>query len=715
MLQKLTKIKKLTTKQFFTRGLNLHQVESLNQFSDVNKHVFTEEKLKNSIDPTFYSEFKEAKKTGKALQKPTQDAIAQAMKNWALEKGCTTYTHWFSPLRGYNAEKYDSFIDKDSGGRVVVDFSGSKLFNGETDGSSFPTGGMRHTHTAAGFTSWDISSPPFIQDDCLYIPSAFIAWTGETLDEKTPLLRSNKAINDQSLRLLKLLGDTKSTEVHSNVGWEQEFFVIDRDNFLRRPDLVSTGRTLVGGLPSLGQQTEKHYFGKMPERVHDFLRDVQKELWRIGIAQFTIHNEVSPSQYEICPIYARSTLGSDQNTIAMEILHTYAIHHGLVCLLHEKPFAGINGSGKHNNWSLTTNLGDQLFSHGTTEFEQQRFIAFLSCVARAIHVHGDAIRIGISNAGNDHRLGAQEAPPAIISLYTGSLLEAHLREIIEKDSKISGYGSKKESLNFGTQSVLEMKKNIEDRNRTASFPLCANRFEFRAVGSSQNISWPLTMINATVSDSIAILCDKIEGGTSVNQSIKEMLSENMNVIFNGDGYSEEWKQEASKRKLWNLPHCIDALEQLDSPKNQELFQKSKIFTKHELEARKEILIDNYVKTMLIEVDCLIKMVSQDILPACIKDLKSIENSTSKLIKKTFQQKDVLYSSLEEENSKLISMFLEKYPKDEDLSIQGKYISNELKNQMNVVRDICDQIEKILPSKLYPYPNYEKILYEHHYI
>jgi glutamine synthetase len=578
---------------------------------------------------------------------------------------------------------------------------------------SFPSGGIRKTHTAAAYTSWDITSPPFVIDDVLFIPSAFIAWTGESLDLKTPLLRSNDAINKQALRLLRHLGDKETTHVNANVGWEQEFFVIDRDNFTQRLDLLQTGRTIFGNTPSLGQQTEKHYFGNMPKRVREYLRDVQKELWRLGIAEFTLHNEVAPSQYEICPIYHETNVSCDQNTLAMEVLESFALKHGLACLMHEKPFKGLNGSGKHNNWSLSTNNGDQLFSPGKTKFEQERFIVFLSCVSRALNHHGDIIRLGIANSGNDYRLGAQEAPPSIISLYTGHLLESHLKDILEKDAPLDGYGNKTELLNFGTNSILEIDRNIEDRNRTASFPLCSNRFEFRAVGSSQNIAWPLTMINTAVADSLSHLSDLIEGGKSIKNAVKEVLSENMKVVFNGNGYSKEWEQEANKRGLWNLPQTVDALDQLDSKKNQKLFESTKIFTKRELESRKEVLLENYIKSVMVEVDCMIKMVSTGFIPACFHDLKNLENSKSKTVQRAFESRDTLYSKLEEENSLLIAMY-EKISHDDDLSTQARYVSGTLKNQMNKVREIVDCIEKVLPNDLYPFPKYEQILYDHHF-
>jgi glutamine synthetase len=475
--------------------------------------------------------------------------------------------------------------------------------------------------------------------------------------------------------------------------------------------LIHTGRTLIGAQPSLGQQTEKHYFGKMPSRVRDYLRDVQSELFKLGVSFNTLHNEVAPAQHEISPIFSLTNVASDQNTMAMEVLEAVALKHGLVCLMHEKPFAGLNGSGKHNNWGLNTDTGANLFVPGKTKHEQERFMVFIATLARALDVHGDVIRTGIVSAGNDHRLGAQEAPPAIISLYTGSLMEQHLKSIVN-DGPLEGYGAKTETLDFQTNAIMNIEKNIEDRNRTAPFPFCGNRFEFRAVGSSQNIAWPLMLVNAAFTDSMSAMSDLIESGKSPKEAVKQTLKKHMRVIFNGNGYSSEWPIEAKKRGLWNLPQSVDAIGVFNSEKNQKLFESTKVFTKEELAARTDVLYENYIKAILCEVDCLLNMVSTGILAACATDLKTCDSSKSETLQLLFKEKDSLYASLYKENAKLKQMY-EKFPSDADHATQAKYASNDLKTQMLEVRNICDKVELTLPADLYPFPKYENIFYDHH--
>eukprot|EP01080_Neovahlkampfia_damariscottae_P007957 gene7958-12424_t len=679
---------------------------------DLAKNVFTDSVLKSTVSEGTYTAFKNTQKSGKAMPKKEAGELADALRDWAMSKGCVTYAHWFSPMRGRNGEKHDTFVDLNyKTGEMKVDFGATALFFSETDGSSFPNGGMRQTHTAAAYTSWDTSSPPFVRDDCLYIPASFISWKGDALDLKTPLLRANQYLSKQATRVLNLIGDKETTSVVSNVGWEQEFFVIDREHYLKRPDLINTGRTLIGALPPLDQQTEKHYFGKMNKRVRAFLREAQKEMLALDISFHTLHNEVAPSQHEISPIFTLTNKGSDQNVVAMEVLEDVAIKHGLVCLLHEKPFANINGSGKHNNWGLNTNTGANLYHPGKTDFENERFIVFVTALARALDVHGDIIRVGIANAGNDHRLGAQEAPPAIISLYTGPNMEKHLKSIIN-GGDLKGYSAKTEELDFGVESVVPMNKNAEDRNRTAPFPFCGNRFEFRAVGSTQNIAWPLAMVNTAVSESLCVMADALESGKSIKDVVKETLTQHMRVIFNGNGYSSEWPIEATKRGLWNLPQTVDALAVFNSDKNQKLFEKTKVFTKHELECRTEIEYENYIKAIQIEANCLSNMMNQAILPSCAKDLKNLENSSSKTVKQLFEEKDELYFKLFAE-AKNLQNALSSFPEEKELKDQATYAAKTLKTHMNTVRQLTDSVEKVLPTELYPYPNYEQILYDHH--
>jgi glutamine synthetase len=614
-------------------------------------------------------------------------------------------------MRGGNGVKYDMFVDYDWGGKGTLNgtmkdmkITTPDLFFNETDGSSFPNGDMRQTHRAAAFMNWDRVSPPFVRDGCLYLPASFVTHNGDALDEKTPLLRSEKAINKSGLRLQKLLGDEKTTKVVSNVGWEQEFFAIDRDMYLERPDLVASGRMLIGAQPPRGQQTDFNYFNRMQPRVRAYMDELTEELLTLGMPVSVFHNEVAPSQYEFSPIFKLTNVATDENTLAMEVMEDIAVRHNLAILFHEKPFGGVNGSGKHNNWGLNTDSGRNLFVPGKTEQDQASFIALVACLARALHIHGDVVRVGVATAGNDHRLGAQEAPPAIISLYTGDTMAAQLQKVVD-GGELHGYGEQNISVDFGTNNVSPLNVNLEDRNRTAPFPFCGNRFEFRAVGSTQNCGYPLAIVNAAMAESMEVLADAIEGGKSPRDAVADMLQEHWQIIFNGDGYSEEWPIEAASRGLPNLKNTVDAVETLTSSKNQQLFESQKIFTPTELHARQEIQFEKYTNDLTIEANCMIDMLETGVLPACAKDLQTYHNTNLGV------KRAAVYGELEAATDALTELY-NNLP-DENANGQARYCVDVLKPQMEVVRELSDTAERLVAADLWPFPKYSEILFHHH--
>lgn len=644
------------------------------------------------------------------MDKKDGNALADAMMKWALERGAVNYAHWFSPVRGGNGLKHDAFIDLDFGDPstlkpiVTETFSNTQLFLNETDGSSFPNGGLRATHTAAAFMSWDRSSPPFVRGDTLYIPASFVSHYGDALDEKTPLLRSNEAINVQGLRLLKLLGDNDSTQVVTNVGWEQEFFCLDRDDYLARPDLMACGRTLMGAQPPRGQQTDYNYFNKINPRVKSFLEDCQHEMWKVGMSLSVYHNEVAPAQHEISPIFALTSISSDQNVLAMEIMEDVSAAHNIVTLFAEKPFAGLNGSGKHNNWGLNTDSGKNLYAPGKSEESQQDFFAFTAALARALHVHGDVVRTGVATAGNDHRLGAQEAPPAIISLYTGANMEDHIRNIVGGGG-LFGYGLEGQFVDAGARSIAPIPAGMEDRNRTAPFPFCGNRFEFRAVGSNQNICLPLALLNTAVAESIGVLADRIEGGESPRDAIAKMFDEHMPVLFSGDGYSDAWPVEAEKRGLLNLRNSVDAYDTFNSEKNRKLFESQNVFKPHELAARQETMYEQYTNALTIEAACMVEMCNTSIIPACAEDLSGYEGTS------LAGNREAVYTALAS-NVTALKSALDGLPDDEP-SKQARYCADVIKPAMETLREDCDEAEGLIKSEIYPFPKYREMLFAHH--
>jgi glutamine synthetase len=589
---------------------------------------------------------------------------------------------------------------------MKIAFEGSRLFFNETDGSSFPNGGMRQTHRAAAFMNWDRTSPPFVRNGTLYIPAAFVTHNGDALDEKTPLLRSQEVINTEGLRLQKLLGDTTATEVVANVGWEQEFFMVDRDAFLKRPDLVAAGRMLTGAQPPRGQQTDFNYFNRMNPRVKSYMDEVTAEFLNLGIPCTVFHNEVAPSQHEFSPIFKVTNVANDENTMTMEVMEDIAVKHDLAVLFHEKPFGGVNGSGKHNNWGVNTNSGRNLFVPGKTEQDQASFVSMVAALARTLHVHGDVIRTGVATSGNDHRLGAQEAPPAIISLYTGDLMEAHLKKVVD-GGPLAGYGLDKGEITFGSKSVSPIMANLEDRNRTAPFPFCGNRFEFRAVGSNQNIAFPLAILNTAFAESMGVLSANIEKSGDVRASVQAMLTEHWPVIFNGNGYSDEWPIEAEKRGLANLKNTVDAWETFTSAKNVKLFQDQKVFTEREVHARQEIAFERYINDLMIESSCLLDMMQTGVIPACAADLATFSGSS------LGSSRGAKYAALEASVDSLQSI-VDAFPDDADVNAQARYCVDVIKPQMLAVREASDTAERLVEASKWPYPKYSEILFHHHF-
>eukprot|EP00656_Telonema_subtile_P021866 TRINITY_DN2290_c0_g1_i1.p1 TRINITY_DN2290_c0_g1~~TRINITY_DN2290_c0_g1_i1.p1 ORF type:complete len:701 (+),score=206.28 TRINITY_DN2290_c0_g1_i1:81-2183(+) len=668
-------------------------------------------KLAAAVGPDVWATFKDARDSGAPCDKKTANAIADAMRDFAYSHGAVNYAHWFSPVRGapieaLNGLKHDSFIDLDFGSSEVIkpvkeDFSGAKLFFNETDGSSFPNGGTRDTHTAAAYMSWDRMSPAFINNDTLYIPASFVAWTGAALDEKTPLLRSQNAINEQGLRLLRHLGDNDTKKVVSNVGWEQEFFFIDREMWLERPDLIASGRTLLGAPPARGQQTSANYFSRLHPRVKSCMDDWCNAQIEAGICSSVFHNEVAPGQHEQSPVFSLTNVASDQNVLAMELLNDIASEHNLVALFHEKPFAGINGSGKHSNWGLNTDTGKNLYAPGKTAETQADFTAFVTALAHAITQHGDVLRCSIATAGNDHRLGAQEAPPAILSLYTGEHLGDALKAVAFDGKDLACYDPQGQLVDFGCTNTAPLTGAQEDRNRTAPIPFCGNRFEFRAVGSSQNISFPLAVLNTAVADGLNTISNKIEAGSSPRDAVAAVLADNWHGVFNGNGYSEEWQVEAAERGLLNLKDTPTSWARFDLPKNTELFEKYGVFTPAETTARKNIALDGYAMHIEIEGNALLKMLDTAVMPVLAQDLENYANfdvgvDRASLYKKVAAGTNVLRD------------VLGGIPEGEQEA--ADYCASTVRPAMDAVREVTDQAENLCEN--WPFPSYQELLFNH---
>jgi glutamine synthetase len=676
--------------------------------ANINSKVLDDGSLKKLVDPDIYYAFVRCRTTGRPMDKKDANALAASIREWAQSKGCIGYSHWFSPMRGpVHGEKLETFIALDfQTDELIVDLTGSELFQTETDGSSFPNGGLRVTHEAAAYMGWDTGSPPFVYGQTLYIPSVFVSWTGEALDQKTPLLRSNDALNKQALRLLRHLGDKKTKQVVCNVGWEQEFFLIDRDKYLARPDLVATGRTLLGQTPLRGQEQSTNYFAKMSPRVRRYLDEAREQMWEMGISIDCAHNEVAPAQYEISPIFSLANLAADTNILAMEVLRDLAVEHDFAVLFHEKPFADINGTGKHNNWGLNTDTGANLFVPGETKRENHRFIAFVAALLRAVNKHGDLLRCGVSTAGNDHRLGAQEAPPAIITLYLGKLLEEYMKKIAT-GGEFTGYGGEDRYIQVSGP-VADIKANLEDRNRTAPFPWCGNRFEFRAVGGNQHIAFPIAMINAAMAESLKHMCDQMDAGTDVDQVIRESIQENQGALFSGDGYSSELYEFAEKSALFHLKSSPEAYLELTSDKNVKLFTSLGIFNEREIHARRNVLLEAFATDLRIEARTLLNILRTSVLPVAMEDarLGSDSGFTSKLL----SEKTDLVQRLLTETDKLSEAF-DSFP-DEDPAQSAMYAQDTIKPLMNSAREVADRLEGIVDCRLWPFPTYSELLHEH---
>ncbi|MCR5651972.1 MAG: glutamine synthetase III [Lachnospiraceae bacterium] len=685
--------------------------------------VFTDKIMRDMLPKDMYKALRKTIDNNTHLELDVANAVAVAMKEWAVENGATHFTHWFQPMTGYTAEKHDSFICPIDKGEVIMDFSGKELVKGEPDASSFPSGGIRATFEARGYTAWDPTSPAFIKDGTLYIPTAFCSYSGEALDKKTPLLRSMDAISREAVKVLKLLGKTDVTNVLTTVGPEQEYFLIDIDDYAKRKDLIFTGRTLLGAPAPKGQEMDDHYFGNLRTRVAAFMHDLDVELWKLGIPAKTKHNEVAPCQHELAPVFDTTNVAVDHNQLTMEIMKKVAEKHGFACLLHEKPFAGINGSGKHNNWSLTTNTGENLLNPGKTPGENTQFLIFLSAVIKAVDEYADLLRLSVASAGNDHRLGANEAPPAIISMFLGDELTA-VCEAIEKDE----YFGKVENVQMetGAKVLPHFAKDTTDRNRTSPFAFTGNKFEFRSLGSSVSIAGPNIMLNTAVAESLSFFYEVLKDkdpermDEAVHKLVKDTIIKHKRVIFNGNGYTEEWVKEAEARGLFNLKSTPDAMGALIAEKNKKMFIKHGIYTETELQSRYEIRIENYTKTLHIEALTLKDMIQKQFAPALmgyIDDLTQSALSKKELgIEEAAEtQKDLikrlagLYDKVVKTTVNLSVDVMKAESMEPDID-QARFYHDTVLADMEEIRKYADEAEPLIPEGYLPYPTYEQILF-----
>ena len=685
--------------------------------------VFGDKVMRDKLPKDIYKALRKTIDKGTHLELDVANAVAIAMKEWAVDNGATHYTHWFQPLTGFTAEKHDSFISPTSDGEIIMEFSGKALIKGEPDASSFPSGGIRATFEARGYTAWDPSSPAFIKDKTLYIPTAFCSYTGEALDKKTPLLRSMDALSREAVRLLKIIGNTDVESVTTTVGPEQEYFLVDKDDYKKRRDLIFTGRTLIGSPAPKGQEMEDHYFGALRPRVSAFMHELDEELWKVGIPAKTKHNEVAPCQHELAPVFDTTNVAVDHNQLTMELMKKIAEKHNFVCLLHEKPFAGINGSGKHNNWSMSTNTGINLLDPGKTPAENIQFLLFLVAVIKAVDEHADMLRLSVASAGNDHRLGANEAPPAIISIFLGDELSAVL-DSIENEK----FFKKNDNMQMevGAQVIPHFTKDTTDRNRTSPFAFTGNKFEFRSLGSSASVATPNIVLNTAVADALSKFSEELEGlsGDELEEAIHNLIKSNITkhkrVLFDGNGYTDEWVAEAEKRGLYNLKSTPDVLPRLLDPANKELFIKHGIYTETEIESRYEILLENYTKTIHIEACTLKEMMYHDFMPSVTKFTDDIaqqiirKKKVSDAIPVTAEEnmlKDISgkYEALVSEVVKLTED-IAKAEKIEDELEKAKFYHDPVLTDMGKVREYADYIERFIPDSYLPYPTYSKILF-----
>jgi glutamine synthetase len=682
--------------------------------------VFNDDVMKKRLPKDVYKALKKTMSRCTHLELDVANAVANAMKDWAVEKGATHFTHWFQPMTGTTAEKHDSFIFPAEDGKIIMEFSGAELVRGEPDASSFPSGGLRATFEARGYTVWDTTSYAFIKDGTLCIPTAFCSYSGEALDKKTPLLRSMEAIDKQALRVLRLFGNTSAKRVIAEVGPEQEYFLIDKAMFLKRPDLIYTGRTLFGARPPKGQELDDHYFGSIKPRVSAFMRELEEELWKLGVHVKTRHNETAPGQHELAPLFATANIATDHNQLTMELMKIIANRHGLACLLHEKPFAGVNGSGKHNNWSISTDTGIKLLKPGQTPHENAQFLLFLTAVIKAVDEYQDLLRVSAASAGNDHRLGANEAPPAIISIFLGE----ELTEILEALESGTDYkGKEKRRMEIGVTALPHFPRDSTDRNRTSPFAFTGNKFEFRMLGSSFSAAGPNIVLNTVIAEVLRQFADQLEKSNNFNGDlaslIKNTFHEHKRIVFNGNNYSDEWVTEAQKRGLSNFKTTVDALPEFISAKSVELFTRHHVFSESELRSRYEILMDSYCKTIHIEALTMVDMVKGEIIPACI----DYQNDAVKLLKrkKTCGEYDI---SLEEHLlgniSRLSASLLKKLSALEnallesgegwDILPRALFYRDRIFTAMSELRLIADELETLTARKHWPYPVYGQILY-----
>ncbi len=685
--------------------------------------VFNDKIMREKLPKDIYKALRKTIDKNTHLELDVANAVAVAMKEWAIENGATHFTHWFQPMTGFTAEKHDSFINPIGNGEIIMEFSGKELVKGEPDASSFPSGGLRATFEARGYTAWDPTSPAFIKDGTLYIPTAFCSYSGEALDKKTPLLRSMEALSKEATKILKLLGNTEVESVTTTVGPEQEYFLVDKEDFKKRMDLVFTGRTLIGAMPPKGQEMEDHYFGTLKPRVAAYMHDLDEELWKLGIPAKTKHNEVAPAQHELAPVFDTTNVAVDHNQLTMEVMRKVAEKHGFVCLLHEKPFDGINGSGKHNNWSMTTNTGVNLLDPGKTPAENVQFLVFLTAVIKAVDDYADLMRLSVASAGNDHRLGANEAPPAIISIFLGDELTAVL-DSIENDTF---FGEKQAvAMEIGASVLPHFMKDTTDRNRTSPFAFTGNKFEFRSLGSSLSVSGPNVVLNTAVAEALSqfyeILKDvpEAELSTAVHNLLKDTIVKHKRVVFNGNGYTDEWVAEAEKRGLYNYRSTPDVLPVFVEKKNVDLFVSHGIFTESEIHSRYEILLENYAKTIHIEAKTLSDMLNQQFMPAIATYLDSLITLADKKQKlptaitcktelKLIEKLTAWYDDLYEMNEKLIEDRIKAEAMEDSLEA-AKFYQSVILADMENIRAVADAAEAVIPEDVLPYPNYAKMLF-----
>ena len=700
--------------------------EAINVAKIFGEDVFNDTVMQERLPKKVYKDLKKTIEEGKELDLATADVIAHEMKEWAIEKGATHYSHWFQPLTGVTAEKHDSFISAPlPNGKVLMSFSGKELIKGEPDASSFPSGGLRATFEARGYTAWDCTSPAFVRHDAagatLCIPTAFCSYKGEALDQKTPLLRSMQAISEQSLRLLRLFGNTTSKKVTPSVGPEQEYFLVDAEKFLQRKDLIYTGRTLFGAMPPKGQELDDHYFGTIRQRIAGFMKDVNEELWKVGVTSKTQHNEVAPAQHELAPIYAECNVALDHNHIIMQTLKRVACQHGMKCLLHEKPFAGVNGSGKHDNWSLTTDDGKNLLEPGKTPHENIQFLLVLTCILKAVDRHADLLRESAADPGNDHRLGANEAPPAIISVFLGEQLEDVLEQLISTGE--ATHSLKGGKLQTGVDTLPDLAKDATDRNRTSPFAFTGNKFEFRMVGSRDSISGPNVVLNTIVAEAFSEACDVLEKADNFDEAvhdlIKQYTTEHQRVVFNGNGYSDAWVEEAEKRGLPNIRSMVEAIPALTTEKAVSMFEKFKVFTKAELESRAEIKFESYAKAINIEARTMIDMASKQIIPAIIKYTKDLAD-TVVAVKEAGADASVQAELLTEVSGLLaetkkaleaLKVVADQAAAMEEGEDQARFYHFDVVPAMEALRTPVDTLEMIVDKEAWPMPSYGDLIFE----